>query len=175
MSILTNVHGKSQYDSDIDERLQSSACGPVTAFVLLNHLFPDAIPFDVNELYRKLKSTRVGLFKWRFIRNLRKLLPQNWTIAECDWQEMKRQIDEGRPVAAKFDKWFSFQWRGSFAFDYHWVPVIGYELVEDDLILVVHDNGSKNRNSSIRKVSYKQNQSILSFIKIENDKSNSIL
>ena len=82
-----------------------------------------------------------------------------------------RQIDSGRPVAAKFDKWFNFRWRGSYEFDYHWVPVIGYEEKEkekdNDIELIIHDNGGRDRPSQVRQVSYKKNKPVLSFVKIE--------
>ena len=99
--------GKSQYDEDINERIRSSACGPVTAHVLMEYISYHACPYDVNELYRRLGGTVVGLSKGRFIRNLRKVLGPDWKVNQCTLEELKRQIDEGRPVAAKFDKWSS--------------------------------------------------------------------
>ena len=167
MKKVLNVQGKSQYEADIEEKFRPSACGPVTAYVLLRHLLPDPPPHQVNDLYRLLGSTKIGLFKWRFLRNMQKLLGPGWQVAECGIEELQRQISAGRPVAAKFDKWFSWKWRGQFTFDYHWVPVIGYETTEDDVLLIIHDNGSRRSGSRVRHVSYRQNRSILSFIKIE--------
>lgn len=168
MDKLLNFVGKSQYDQDIDVHFRPSACGPVTAHVIMNNLFINGCPYNVNELYRLLGSTKIGLFKWRFIRNMRKILGPEWIVKQCTINEVKRQIDEGRPVAAKFDRWFSLRWYGKFSFDYHWVPVVGYEQNNrNDLILFIHDNGGKNRSSKIRRIPYKVNQPILSFIKIE--------
>lgn len=166
MKKTLEIKGKSQFDQEIDKRFQPSACGPVTAFVILEYLFKNASPFTVNELYHQLGSTKIGLFKRRFIRNMQRLLGSKWHVTQCSIEEVKRELEEGRPVAAKFDRWFSGKWRGQFAFDYHWVPVIGYE-EDDDLILIIHDNGRPNEPSKIRSVSYKQNESILSFVKIE--------
>jgi hypothetical protein len=167
MKIQLNIKGKSQFDPDIHTFYQPSACGSVTAFVILRHLFPSTCPFDVNELYRLLGVTKIGLFKRRFIRNIRKILGANWSVSECDIDEVKIQILEGRPVAAKFDKWFKMKWRGQFDFDYHWVPVIGFEELDGDTLLIIHDNGGRNRQSQIRHISYGRNQSVLSFVKIE--------
>ncbi|MFC5591371.1 hypothetical protein ACFPRA_21020 [Sporosarcina soli] len=167
MKTLLNIQGKSQFDQDIQAAYRPSACGPVTAFVILQYHFPSACRYNVNELYRLLGGTKIGLFKWRFIRNMRKLLGAAWLVAECDIEEAIRQIDSGRIVAAKFDKWFNFRWRGSYAFDYHWVPVIGYEKVNDDLRLIIHDNGGRNRPSQVRHISYKRNKPVLSFVKVE--------
>ncbi|MEK4404643.1 C39 family peptidase [Sporosarcina sp. FSL K6-6792] len=167
MKTILNVKGKSQFDEDVEQSIRSSACGPVTAFVMTQHLFPQGCPYTTNELYRLLGSTKIGLFKYRFIRNMRKMLGVEWTVAGCTIDEVKRQLDNGRPVAAKFDKWFTFRWRGKYGFDYHWVPVIGYEETADDIYLFIHDNGGRNRDSQVRHISYKKNRSILSFIKIE--------
>ena len=161
------MKGKSQYDNDIRESFQPSACGPVTARVLMDQFSPDICPYDVNELYTRLGGTKIGLGKGPFIRNMRKLLGADWTVEACDITDVKIQIDNGRLVAAKFDKWFNFRWRGRYEFDYHWVPVIGYEEKEDDFELIIHDNGGRNRPSQVRQVSYKKNKPVLSFVKIE--------
>jgi len=164
---MLNVNGKSQYDEDINESLRASACGPVTARVLMDQISPNALPYDVNELYKLLGGTKIGLSKRRLICKMREVLGADWTVAECSIDEVIRQIDSGRPVAAKFDKWFSFRWRGSYEFDYHWVPVIGYEEKDHDVELIIHDNGGRNRPSQVRHVSYQRNKPVLSFVKIE--------
>lgn len=164
MPYLQNFKGKSQFDDDIAEQYRQSACGPVTAFVLLRHL---ALEFQINALYRKLGGSKIGLFKWRFIRNLRKLLGTGWIVEECTVDEAKVEISNGRAVAAKFDKWFSFHWNKTYSFDYHWVPVVGYKETEAGLVLLVHDNGSRHRTSQIREIPYTKNRDILSFVKVK--------
>lgn len=159
--------GKSQYDEDIEQRFRSSACGPVTAFLMLTHHFPNNPSYNVNELYRLLGGTRIGLFTWRFIKNMKKLLGNDWHVARCSINEVIQQLDAGRPVAAKFDKWFSLRWRGKYEFNYHWVPVIGYEKSDNGVTLIIHDNGGVNRPSKLRRVSYKENKPVLTFIKME--------
>ena len=165
MKRVEGFQGKSQYDAEIDRRFRPSACGPVTAFTILRHHLHDS-RIEVNDLYRMLGGTRIGLFKWRFIRNLRKLLGSGWRIEACGIEDMKLEIAEGRPVAAKFDKWFTFHWFGNYAFDYHWVPIIGYKESNSGLILLVHDNGGRNRESRVREIAYEANRPILSFIRI---------
>ena len=166
MQIQLPVQGHSQYDSSIQESYRASACGPVTAYVLLNYLFPHACPYQPNELYKKLGSTRIGLFTYRFIRNMRKLLGANWKVNKCTLQVALNELKSGRPVALKFDKYFSFQWNKKFTFAYHWVPLIGYEIAGGEVILIIHDNGGRNRSSQIRKVRYADNVSILTFVQI---------
>lgn len=166
MPVLKQFQGKSQYEPSIERRLRSSACGPVTVAVILNYLdIPDSrVP--VNKLYRLLGTTHIGLFRWRLVRRLQKLLGKDWEVRKCSLAEALQELENGRPVAAKFDKWFSFKWRGQYEFDYHWVPVIGYEKNADDVILTIHDNGSPTTPSSVRWVSYRKNQEMLSFVKI---------
>lgn len=67
----------------------------------------------------------------------------------------------------KFDKHFTGQWRAKPTFKYHWVPLIGYEIKDNELYLIVHDNGGRNRESQIRTVRYAGNDKVLSFVKIE--------
>ncbi|TQR17346.1 C39 family peptidase [Psychrobacillus vulpis] len=166
MKIQLPIQGLSQYDSTIQSNYQSSACGPVTAYVLLNYLMPNACPFDTNDLYRKLGGTRIGLFTYRFIHNMRKLLGPNWHIEKCSLQTALKELKSGRPVALKFDKYLTFHWNKKYTFSYHWVPLIGYTLEKDELFLIIHDNGGRNRESKIRKVLYAENASVLTFVQV---------
>ncbi len=69
----------------------------------------------------------------------------------------------------KFDQYFTFQWftKKKPAYKYHWVPLIGYEIKNDDLYLIFHDNGGRGRESEIRSIRYDDNRHVLSFVKIE--------
>jgi len=166
MKILLPVQGHSQYDTTIQANYRTSACGPVTAFVLLNYLFPNTNHYQPNDLYEKLGGTRIGLFTYRFIRNMRKLLGPNWQVKKCTLQVALHELKNGRPVALKFDKYFSLEWNKTFTFSYHWVPLIGYELVANELVMIIHDNGGRNRPSEIRRVRYSDNAPILTFVQI---------
>lgn len=160
----------SQYDSAIKKDYQASACGPVTAFTLIRQHTGNKTALTVNDLYKKLGCTKIGLSKFRFIHNLRKVLGSDWMIDSCGIEELKNEILEGRPVAAKFDKWTSLRWFSQFEFDYHWVSVVGFEEVDGELWLFVHDNGSPDFKSRIRRVSYLKNKVILSFVMVKNIK-----
>ncbi|MDW0117556.1 hypothetical protein QTL97_11460 [Sporosarcina thermotolerans] len=167
MSSIKGFQGKSQYDNDIDVRFRPSACGPVTAYTILRYHKNETTNDSIDHLYRLLGGTKIGLFKWRFVRRLRKLLGPEWIVVDCGIEGLKKEIDEGRPVAAKFDKWFSFHWFGKFVFDYHWVPVIGFKETANGIMLIVHDNGGRNRDSRVREIAYESHKDILSFVKIE--------
>ncbi len=166
MHVQLNVTGYSQYNEAILTKYHSSACGPTTIYIILNYLKHHA-NFSVNDLYKQLGGTKIGLFKWKLIKNLRKLLGPNWNVRSCSLYEALEQLDQGRPVAMKFDRYFTFQWKYKSNYKYHWVPLIGYEINEDELYLIIHDNGWKNRGSQIRKVRYSDNFKVLSFVKIE--------
>lgn len=165
VKVLIPFEGKSQYSPDIAEAYRPSACGPTTAYVMTKQL--GETPPSVNDLYKQLKGTRIGLFGWRFIKYMRKLLGPSYDISRCSLHEALEELRQGRSVAAKFDKYFNFHWFNTYTFSYHWVPVIGYEVEHDHLFLYVHDNGGRDRESRIRKVSYGKNAEILTFIKIK--------
>lgn len=108
MRCQLSLHGKSQYDASISPSYRNSACGPTTVHVILQYLGISTL--SVNQLYKMLGSTKIGLFRWRFIYNLRKLLP-TWDVRVCTLKEAMQEIDVGRPVAMRFDRYFSLQWR----------------------------------------------------------------
>lgn len=166
MPFLKQLQGKSQYEPSIDIQLRPSACGPVTASVILHYLNVPISKVSVNKLYKLLGTTRIGLFTWRFVHRLRKILGADWEVRKCSLSEAICELENGRPVAAKFDKWFTFKWSGKYEFDYHWVPLIGYEKNANDVILTIHDNGSPSSPSNLRSVSYRKNQEVLTFVKI---------
>lgn len=171
MRVLLNVNGMSQYSSDVRAEYQNSACGPTTAHVILNYVCKDEmiVTKDVNELYQFLGGTKIGLFKWRMVRNLRKLLGDCWCIEECTISDAIRQLRAGNPVAMKFDVYFTGQFlkQEKPLYKYHWVPLIGYEIKNDELYLTIHDNGARSRESQIRTFKYDENRKVLSFVKIE--------
>lgn len=166
MKVQLDVVGLSQYDDTIHNRSQASACGPVTVLTILQYSSKQTCPYDANHLYRLLGGTRIGLFTWRLKRNLRKLLGSAWEIDTCSVEEMKGELLAGRLVAAKFDQYFTLNFFKNYDYAYHWVPIIGFEEIENGLTLILHDNGGRNRESRIRSVSYEKNQDILTFVKI---------
>ena len=167
MNVQLNIQGRSQYSKDVNPQFQNSACGPTTVFVILNYHGLQSSANTINELYRQLGGTRIGLFKWQLIKNLRILLGSDWHVSSCTLSESLKELEAGRPVALKFDKHFTFRWFTKPTFKYHWVPLIGYEIEDDELYLILHDNGGRNRESRIRKVRYADNHQVLSFVKIE--------
>jgi hypothetical protein len=155
----------SQYEASIDKQLRGSACGPATAAAILKHHEKNS--YGINELYSQLGSTRIGLFAWRLIKNLRKLAGSRYTIQKVRaLDEVKSELLAGRPLAMKFDRYFSFHWFSKPAYNYHWVPLVGFEEQPNDLTLYFYDNGQKNRPSKLRTVSYAANRNVLTFIKI---------
>lgn len=171
MRVFLNVEGMSQYSEGVRPEFRNSACGPTTAFVILKYLCTDhpMAKKDVNDLYKILGGTKIGLFKWRLIKNLRRVLSLSFCIESCNLTEALEQLRNGHPVAMKFDQYFTFQWflKNKPLFKYHWVPLIGYEIKNNELYLIIHDNGGQNRESEIRSFRYEDNRKVLSFVKIE--------
>lgn len=166
MKVQIDIEGMSQYNESIHPMYRNSACGPTTIYVILKYLL-GTCPQNVNELYKILGGTKIGLFKWRLIKRLKKYLGPSWNVESCTFKEALHQLDQGFPVAMKFDQYFTFQWRAKPTFKYHWVPLIGYEIINEKLFLIIHDNGGKDRESQIRKIPYDINFKVLSFVKIE--------
>ena len=100
------------------------------------------------------------------IRNLQKLLGNDWVVKQCTVNEAIDELRAGRPVALKFDQYFSFNWFAKPKYKYHWVPLVGYEIRADKYYLKIHDNGGRNRASKVCDVLYEDNRSVLSFVKI---------
>lgn len=167
--VILPVTGLSQWDAGINERLRASACGPTTIRTIFD--YHEETGSAIDELYRSLGTTRIGLFTWRLMRNFRHLSEGRFCARRIrSIDEVKAELLAGRPLAMKFDRYFTFRWRKKSAFAYHWVPLIGFEETEDDILLYIHDNGGRNRQSRRQKISYKENRSILTFVGIRTEK-----
>lgn len=167
--VILPVTGLSQWDAGIDERLRTSACGPTTIRTIFDYHGETDVAID--QLYRSLGTTRIGLFTWRLMRNFRRLSDGRLRAHRIrSVEEVKSELLAGRPLAMKFDRYFTFRWRKKSVFAYHWVPLVGFEETEGDLLLYIHDNGGRNRPSRLQKVSYEANRSILTFIGIRTEK-----
>ncbi len=165
MKVLLPFRAMSQYADEIPEAIRSSACGPVTAAAILRH--HEGRSPTVQMLYKKLWTTRIGLSAFFLIRQLRKLTGSAYVIERVrSIEQVKQELIAGRPLAVKFDRYFSFRWRTSSAFAYHWTPLVGFEDKDGDVMLYIHDNGQKNRPSKLRAVSFLENQYVVSFIRI---------
>lgn len=174
----------------------SSACGPATMAALVEYwhshqgrLFvPGLRHFDsraahINYIYTHHGGTPWGMSARSFARGLRAYIsqaaPPGYDPASLmeislfnDIGRYRAEIDAGRPVALKFDKWFSLRWRGRYVYDYHWVLGIGYENQEDgSCILLVHDNGVQHPGGGYtpgreRKISYEANKAIITMVSL---------
>ncbi|MDQ0430319.1 hypothetical protein QOZ98_003157 [Planomicrobium stackebrandtii] len=165
MKKLIAFQGLSQHDEAILKKYRSSACGPVTAASILQ--FHEGLEIGTDQLYRLLGATPIGLFTWRLLRNFHKIAGPRYEAKKVRTiEEVKEELLAGRPLAMKFDRYFTLQWFSKPAYSYHWVPLIGFKQEDGDLLLYIHDNGQKNRPSKMRTVSYLENRKVLTFVKI---------
>lgn len=165
MKKLIAFQGLSQHNGKIFKKIRPSACGPVTIAAILQH--HEKLEIGINQLYRLLGTTSIGLFTWRLLRNFKKITGTRYEVKKVNnLEEVKKELLAGRPLAMKFDRYFTFHWFSKPAYSYHWVPLIGFEQQANDLILYIHDNGQKNRPSKMRTVSYQENRKVLTFVKI---------
>lgn len=165
MKRVISFQGLSQHDEAIYKKYRASACGPVTAAAILQ--FHEGLNIGINQLYRLLGATPIGLFTCRLLRNFHKIAGTRFEAKRVwDIEEVKEELLAGRPLAMKFDRYFTFHWFSKFAYSYHWVPLIGFKEEAGDVLLYIHDNGQKNRPSKMRTVSYMENRKVLTFVKI---------
>lgn len=165
MKKLIVFQGLSQHDTNIHEKYRPSACGPVTVAAILQ--YHEELDIGINQLYQLLGSTCIGLFTWKLLRNFQKLGGKRYEVTKVlTIDEVKEELLANRPLAMKFDRYFTFHWFSKPLYSYHWVPLIGFEEKPDDLVLYFHDNGQKNRPSKMRTASYFANQKVLTFVKI---------
>lgn len=165
MKKLIAFQGLSQHDKAINKKYHASACGPTTIAAILQ--YHEKLEIGIDQLYRLLGTTTIGLFTWRLLRNFHKVGGQRYVAKKVhSIEEVKNELLAGRPLAMKFDRYFTFHWFSKPRFSYHWVPLIGFKQEADDLLLYIHDNGQRNRPSKIRTVSYLENRKVVSFVKI---------
>ncbi|SEU23733.1 C39 family peptidase [Paenibacillus sp. NFR01] len=170
-----------------------SACGPATLAALMeywhtvqgrerirgkSHFGSKAA--HINYIYRRHGGRPWGMSAGRFVRGARAYLAADvsseGTEVPCsidvfnDLERYKAEIDAGRPVALKFDKWSKLRWRGRYAYDYHWTLGIGYEETGNaDALLLVLDNGARTRGGGFRvsrerRIPYAPNQAVLTMV-----------
>jgi hypothetical protein len=172
----------------------ASACGPATMAALMEYwhtrmgrlFIPGAGHFDskaahINYIYTHHGGTRWGMSVRSFARGLGAYISHAAPRGEGssglltvsvfnDIGRYTAEVDAARPVALKFDKWFSLRWRGSYVYDYHWVLGIGYEDNNNgSYTLVVHDNGVRHPGGGYtpgreRRIPYTANQGILTMV-----------
>ena len=175
----------------------SSACGPSTMAALTEYWSSqkgmDFIPgkshfpskaAHINYIYRHHGGTPWGMSVRSFTKGIKAYLRAPFSQYERkykllvrtfnDLDHYKAEIDAGRPVAIKFDKWFSLHWRRRFAYDYHWVMGIGYEESEDqkDTLLIIHDNGVRHKEGTFtlgkeRRIPYTANKEIITMVSLD--------
>jgi hypothetical protein len=134
----------------------------------------------INYIYSHHGGTPLGMSARRFVKGM--IAYFNAPISSKgehklsistfnDFEVYKAEIDAGRPVAVKFDKWFNFRWRGKFAYDYHWVLGIGYEVPDhgDHPILIVQDNGVRYKDGKValskeRRIPYFMNKDVITMV-----------
>ncbi|KIL45333.1 C39 family peptidase [Jeotgalibacillus soli] len=179
--LIQNVEPFTQYNAMLTERAKRSACGPTTIATILHYwtAFKDNISTDhaerIREIYLTSHATWIGLFTWQLIRTLRRFGESKQIPRNEMWKMYATEIDQMRPVAIKFDKWFRYRWfhDQAFFYHYHWVTGIGYEIKNGERFLIVLDNGGYNaktkrtRESKQRIISFKSNFPILSMVSFE--------
>lgn len=171
----------SQYDPDVKSGYQSSACGPTTIAVILQY-WHDSKGKSKLQVWKSgyttkgafinsMYANRGGTFYGMSVNGVRSGL-ENEAIARGysassssfnNFYSYKTQIDDNRPVAVKFDKWFS-KWEpnAKYDYDYHWTPGLGYIYsASSGALLRVQTLGS---NSYVRDINYDAHSGIITMV-----------
>ncbi|CQR51715.1 C39 family peptidase [Paenibacillus riograndensis] len=194
--IRLNVEPYTQWEPGVFS--PGSACGPATMAALMEYwhtrrgcsLIPGAGHFQskaahINYIYSHHGGTPWGMSARGFAKGLQDYLgaalprengkPFSVSLFN-NMQRYQAEIDAKRPVAVKFDKWFSLRWRGSYAYDYHWVLGSGYDMTDAAAgpVLIVQDNGMRHKNGGFtpgreRRIPYLPNRSILTMVALHID------
>ncbi|WP_025696238.1 C39 family peptidase [Paenibacillus durus] len=173
-------------------RFASSACGPSTMAAITEYWSrklgkPDLIGKErfgskaehINYLYGRYGGRPWGMSARGFAKGIKTYLRASLGNAPAirlrsfnDFALYKAEIDAGRPVAVKFDKWFSLRWFGDYAYDYHWTVGIGYEMTGPSPRLIVQDNGAKRANGAFaasreRRIEYAANRKVITMVAVD--------
>ncbi len=179
-------------------RSPSSACGPAAIAGIvhfwedrlakeggkLSHRLPADSAEAVNDIYASSGGTPLGMSAPVLAFALRRLLNKRLQGSGLPGKAVTRrlrgfdaycaEIDAGRLVAVKFDKWFSFRWFGRRpVFDYHWTVGCGYRIEDDGTaFLLVHDAGSRAKDGTFvrsreRRIDYAAHRGVLTLVGVE--------
>ncbi|NGZ78012.1 C39 family peptidase [Saccharibacillus alkalitolerans] len=189
---ILSYQAYTQWETGI--RSPASACGPAAIAGLVRYWeerLPKRegssfapLPADpaqaVNEMYRACGGTPLGMSAPVLALGLRRqlnarlrglgLTARASTPRLKSFEAYRREIDEGRPVAVKFDKWFSLRWLERPAFDYHWTVGCGYRIEDDGTqLLIVHDAGTRFKDGTYtesreRRIEYAPHRAVLTLV-----------
>lgn len=162
---MIHLQAKSQYDPSVDERYRPSACGPTAVEAILTYYTQQ--PIAINELYRALGTTPIGLFTWRLKARLSRMLGPSWQVRQITKQQALVAVNRSEPIALKFDRYFTPFFYKKARYNYHWTVLVGYQMEGARLKLFVEDLGTRTRGSRIEKIDYLENAHALTFIHIK--------
>lgn len=147
----------SQYDETVKKNWRNSACGPTAAHIVLSHYGKH---YSINELYRTLGTTRIGLFTPCLLYNAQKLLGEGWQVKRASIKTVMTELTKQRPVLAKFDRFTSLTpWKPAY-YRYHWVVVNSYTIANGRL------HFTATSNAKMFNFDYSTNAHALTFVQI---------
>lgn len=163
--IIKNVKPYSQYEASLSKRGIKSACGPTAIATIINYYSPteSKSPLWIRRWYTESKTGWFGLSSRKLIHTLSRYGTARKIPKREMWEHYIEEIDHERPVAVKFDQWFSFKWfSDQFEYRYHWVTGIGYQIKEGRRYLMVLDHG-KNK-SALKRIHFDTNRPVLTMV-----------
>ncbi|KEK10666.1 hypothetical protein EP18_16260 [Lysinibacillus sphaericus] len=170
----------SQYDTDVKSIYRNSACGPTTIAVILQYwhdsksksklqVFNSGYSTKgafINSMYANRGGTSYGMSVNGVRSGLEnEAIARGYSASSSSFNNFfsyKTEIDNNRPLAVKFDKYFTlFEPNADYAYDYHWTPGLGYIYASTGTMLRVQTLAP---NSTIRDINYNVNSAIISMV-----------
>jgi hypothetical protein len=191
LSILTekklSVDIFNQYDSNVNSLYRNSACGPTTMAAITEYwrtvkgksLLDGLNTYSskgamINHFYSNHGGSLLGMS----VSTLRSGLENHaghgnaYSTATASvisgYNSYKTEINNGRPVAIKFDRWFTlFEPDNDYAYDYHWVVGKGYAYDVFDTMFIINNNVASTENGQTQYLDFPTNEPILTLVKFE--------
>lgn len=191
-----SFHPYTQWETGI--RSPASACGPAAIAGIVGFWekrlagrggkpfarLPEKPAEAVNEMYAANGGMPLGMsapvLAFGLRRQLNRRLRESGlpghaaTRRFSGFEDYCAEIDAGRLVAVKFDKWFSFRWFGRRpVFDYHWTVGCGYRIGDDGTkYLLVHDAGGRRKDGTFarsreRQIAYEPHRGVLTMVGVK--------
>ncbi len=172
-----------QWDSNVASSYRSSACGPTTMAAISEYWrttkgkssikgldYYMSKGHMINHFYNEHGGTAIGMSVNAVKEGLVGHTDGFYSTAAAStisgFSSYKNEIANSRPVAIKFDSYFTFfEPDYDYAYNYHWVVGKGYVYDSIDNIIIINNNISSTESGQEQYIDFPSNEPILSLVK----------
>ncbi|MCM3749790.1 C39 family peptidase [Paenibacillus pasadenensis] len=171
-----------QWDSVVDPSYRSSACGPTTMAAITEYWRLNkgksnlwgmqsfwAKGSMINHFYSSHGGAAYGMSVSSLKGGLKAHASDDGYVSvtgdATSYTAYRGEINNGRPLAVKFDSYTTFfEPDHNYAYAYHWVVGVGYAYDTFDSLIIIHDNDGSTFSSQEKYFDYATNSPILSAV-----------